>query len=1736
MKHIFTLKRLLSLLVLLLFSIAAWPWTPGLPEAAQALAAGRATPAQELMVFINNPELNLMAQEGRLGERVYAVCQDEFFQLNNRLVHQAADRAGYGASISDAKLNPGTDTDVNVLSKSGKPLRIEDIQKIEGQYQAVVREHFLGKDPQLDIPKSRIKTNTDFMPHPDHTAPGEFQKIADHINANGGTAYTNPRAASAQAKLGSRQPLTLDEASSFGTTMKDMASAKIRNADALHKEAQGLRGTNPAKAEMLEAQAAQYEYQAAKYHDRLTQLDQHLRNQFKLSDRPGASAVDNAAKRIGAIGRNPYSRSELGTIRSLHENALQRSTDDLIDTLLSSARKDPSRLADVRRIVTEQARSLPMSRAGQAMERLESTVKKVEAAQKWLAFKNTARDLSGIKQLTKVSVVMTAGGALLMGHEGVKVALTEVKATDTVWDFVKNVYIHAGWEGTGIGPAFDRAQAEELARYMKEFENGANPSMVKHVTFTILKSGVYLGKDVLIGVLYLPDTIWEYFTQEKELEAYAAYQNELAQAMHQMVLDRQAFEQIMTRFRKLGLHDEDALAFLNCLCRECGGSLGGLYNPGFKGEYGHGPCQCNGPLTIWKTPLPVQNTKVQYACFNAVTKMRYDQAQDMFNKWHQQAQKANAESVAPDLKVIEDEIRAGKVEREEAVAHDIADKIDAIKALLMPQDLDNLRAYAGPHLASHAARKIETGQIDRAIDDVDRVLNKIGTRHPQEEANLKSTQAQYQQWAKAWAQTKEKQFPAIDQRLQKGQVHTARGELDALEYRMMKEQPRKLPYAAKDPQFVALKERVLAKQKAYSDALQATWAESSAHQKARDPRGALPILQKTLSSWEHLPDTTQGLQRQIAYDQGEVDKAQRHAAQGQQDEKQGALAAAIERYKASLAIQQDDALQRHLAQLQGTLAEQQRRMAQAKQLRDQGAALQQQNQIPQAIAKYRESLALVPDPALEAHIRNLQTQWDAQQAQQQRLAQAKRLRDEGAALQQRNQIAEAIEKFRQSLALVPDPALEAHVRALQATLTPKPNPTPAPVSTPAPVQKPVISRGSTGTWEYVGIGDCPGNDIAGGAQGDAPDPKVCDDQHAGLAAVCWDSRTPRAMSPPACTIKSVKAENCKGGANPGRMYRCKTTGQGPGHPSNQSPTGQPKSGFYLVDLTPYGGKKDGPTTVNGILIDRSSWLRLKHHGEDGHAPPKMQLAVSVPSVSAVTAIALNGNLDHAHLVPQGTTVTKMTVLSNDGNLAFDIKAGVHMSEWNGPNKHQVAPTGSGSNYLPVFNLPRPMTVTGLRFDYVEMPTSYDHGSDAPGFCLRGITLVGAGSPQSGEHAPTPAQRTDIAGTWRHHPQAAWTITPSANGGWFAQEAGLGNASGPGHWTATGTFRIDYVTRDGTIKGYYDMRFNADGFSAEGKVQELNGPKRSGNSHWERITIHSPDLVPAPTAAHSAAQPAPTPAAPTTTAQGRVLFDNGNTGGVYNQPTQATRIHFASPVTITKLTNYHWNNGRGTPRAGTVGLRDASGRLFGPWPAQGSPGQGNVPNAYWNTHPNATLPAGDYTVEDSDPASWAQNSGSRGAGHTRIEGVGNPGLGLGVGVGVGAGQGSTAPTSTSSPAAPPKAAHSQRDGRYGGAYSGQGQGTLNLTLQGTSAQGTLTGQVDGDPVSATLAGSVDDRGQLHMVMKGVVRWTMQGSTSRGETPFAGELTGTVQGARVSGKWTARSTDGKDYRSGTWSASR
>ncbi len=115
-----------------------------------------------------------------------------------------------------------------------------------------------------------------------------------------------------------------------------------------------------------------------------------------------------------------------------------------------------------------------------------------------------------------------------------------------------------------------------------------------------------------------------------------------------------------------------------------------------------------------------------------------------------------------------------------------------------------------------------------------------------------------------------------------------------------------------------------------------------------------------------------------------------------------------------------------------------------------------------------------------------------------------------------------------------------------------------------------------------------------------------------------------------------------------------------------------------------------------------------------------------------------------------------------------------------------------------------------------------------------------------------------------------------------------------------------------------------------------------------------------------------------------FFDNGNIYTVYNRPRRTTVFTLAAPMRVTRIMTYHWNNGNGAP-AGQIALRSRTGETYGPWAAAGEPGQGGVPSAYWVVEPDLLLPAGTYTIVDSNPSTWAQNQASRGAGMASVEG-------------------------------------------------------------------------------------------------------------------------------------------------------
>jgi tetratricopeptide (TPR) repeat protein len=124
--------------------------------------------------------------------------------------------------------------------------------------------------------------------------------------------------------------------------------------------------------------------------------------------------------------------------------------------------------------------------------------------------------------------------------------------------------------------------------------------------------------------------------------------------------------------------------------------------------------------------------------------------------------------------------------------------------------------------------------------------------------------------------------------------------------------------------------------------------------------------------------------------------------------------------------------------------------------------------------------------------------------------------------------------------------------------------------------------------------------------------------------------------------------------------------------------------------------------------------------------------------------------------------------------------------------------------------------------------------------------------------------------------------------------------------------------------------------------------------------------------------------PTTKQPETEAVNVGNIYGVNNAPTAPTEFSVRTSYMLTFIQTYHWNYGRGA-QPGTIAVRKDDGTVFGPWRAGTKPGQGGVPNAYWEVTPNVVIPAGTYTIIDSDPSTWSQNAQSGGRGFAVVKG-------------------------------------------------------------------------------------------------------------------------------------------------------
>lgn len=109
-----------------------------------------------------------------------------------------------------------------------------------------------------------------------------------------------------------------------------------------------------------------------------------------------------------------------------------------------------------------------------------------------------------------------------------------------------------------------------------------------------------------------------------------------------------------------------------------------------------------------------------------------------------------------------------------------------------------------------------------------------------------------------------------------------------------------------------------------------------------------------------------------------------------------------------------------------------------------------------------------------------------------------------------------------------------------------------------------------------------------------------------------------------------------------------------------------------------------------------------------------------------------------------------------------------------------------------------------------------------------------------------------------------------------------------------------------------------------------------------------------------------------------IFKIGSDLAVENGGKNAS-VTINNDVYATELWTYHYNYGKGAP-AGTIQMVASDGTVYGPWQAK------TRNTYYWVAVVNQNIPAGTYTIIDSNPATWSQNADTGSQGITWMMGI------------------------------------------------------------------------------------------------------------------------------------------------------
>jgi Cys-rich repeat protein len=369
--------------------------------------------------------------------------------------------------------------------------------------------------------------------------------------------------------------------------------------------------------------------------------------------------------------------------------------------------------------------------------------------------------------------------------------------------------------------------------------------------------------------------------------------------------------------RKLGADPDEVIAFLNCLCTDCGGSLGGYYRAG------SGPCVCKGPLNVWETPIPSGNEQV-LRCIKSVKGKNTLIDQKDLDNWKKAISEANAKSAEEEIKEIEEHIK--NQEYMEA-----ADIFKAIEPLI--RDHWVTKVYDGQSQGINLSHNLSHTIVNGLSKQAREHAKDLGMENPLEEASKKMTKActlninihwcekeaaKYEKWKKDWHEFVPKTISEVKKLIEQGKIITAGTTLGSIHTKINQQE---LPPRHDDPVLVSVREELNEKRRQYNEAMNNCWKKLNEllREPNNDPRSVVKLTDSLLKNWEHNYNTETSLKAYNSKALQSVRIAKENEKAGDQYRSEGRLPNAIDRYQVSLKIQKDQQVQRKLDELLGQL-------------------------------------------------------------------------------------------------------------------------------------------------------------------------------------------------------------------------------------------------------------------------------------------------------------------------------------------------------------------------------------------------------------------------------------------------------------------------------------------------------------------------------------------------------------------------------------------------------------------------------------------------------------------------------------------------------------------------------------------------------------------------------------------------------------------------------------------------